>query len=56
MPFFIAPAYDYSRVDWNSLCDYLGDVPWENIFKLGAFAAPATEFCERVQDEIDIRH
>ena len=38
-------AYDYSRADWDGLCDHLRDVPWENIFKLGASAA-ASEFCE----------
>ena len=29
-------AYDYSCADWDGLCDYLGDVPWKDIFKLGA--------------------
>ena len=29
-------AYDYSRADWYGLCDHLRDVPWEDIFKLGA--------------------
>ena len=24
-------AYDYSRADWDGLCDHLGDVPWEDI-------------------------
>ena len=36
-------AYDYSRADWDGLCDYLRDVPWEDIFKLSASAA-ASEF------------
>ena len=31
--------------DWDSLSNPLGDVPWEDIFKLGASAA-ANEFCE----------
>ena len=31
-------AYDYSCVDWDRLCDHLTDVPWEDIFKLSAFA------------------
>ena len=31
---------------------HLGDVPWENIFKLGVSAAPS-EFCECVQFGID---
>ena len=29
-------AYDYSRADWDGLRDHLRDVPWEDIFKLGA--------------------
>ena len=37
-------AYDYSRADWDGLCDHLRDVPWEDIFKLSASAA-ASEFC-----------
>ena len=41
-------AYDYSRADW----DGLRDVPWEDIFKLGASTA-ASEFCEWVQVRID---
>ena len=46
-------AYDYSRADWNGLRDNLRDVPWEDIFKLGASAA-ANEFCEWVQVGIDV--
>ena len=46
-------AYDYSRADWDDLCDRLRDVPWEDIFKLGASAA-ASEFCEWVQVGIDV--
>ena len=46
-------AYDYSHADWNGLCDHLRDVPWEDIFKCSASAA-ASEFCERVQVEIDV--
>ena len=38
-------AYEYSRADWDGLCDHLRDVPWEDIFKLSASAA-ASEFCE----------
>ena len=45
--------YDYSRADWNGLRDHLKDVPWEDTFKLGAYAA-ATEFCEWVQVGIDL--
>ena len=46
-------SYDYSRVDWDGLCDHLRDVPWEDIFKLGVSAA-ASEFCEWVQVGIDV--
>ena len=46
-------AYDDSCADWDSLCDHLRDVLWEDIFKLSA--SPATsEFCEWVQVGIDI--
>ena len=46
-------TYEYSHADWDGLCDYLRDVPWEDIFKLGASAA-ASEFCEWVQVGIDV--
>ena len=46
-------AYDYSRVQWDGLCDHLRDVPWEDIFKLSASAA-ANEFCGWVQVGIDV--
>ena len=46
-------AYDYSRADWDGLCDHLRDVPWEDIFKLSASAA-ASEFCEWVQVGVDV--
>ena len=46
-------AYDYSRADWDGLCDHLRDVPWEDIFKLSASTA-ASEFCEPVQVGIDV--
>ena len=46
-------AYDYSLADWDGLCDHLRDLPWVDIFKLGASAA-ANEFCEWVQVGIDI--
>ena len=46
-------AYDFSHADWDRLLDYLRDVPWEDIFKLGASAA-ASEFCELVQVGIDL--
>ena len=41
--------YDYSCADWLGLPDHLRDVPWEDIFKLGASAA-ASEFCEWIQE------
>ena len=46
-------AYDYSRADWDGLCDHLRDVPWKDIFKLSASTA-ASEFCEWVQVGIDV--
>ena len=46
-------AYDYSRADWDGLRDHLRNVPWEDIFKLGASAA-ASEFCEWVQVGINV--
>ena len=51
---FLRIAYDYSCVDWDSLCDHLRDVLWEDIFKLGTSAAAASEFCEWVQIGIDV--
>ena len=36
-------AYDYSCADWDGLRDHLGDVPWEDVFKISASAA-ASEF------------
>ena len=50
---FHGVAYDNSRADWDGLRDHLRDVPWENIFKLGASTA-ASEFCEWVQVGIDV--
>ena len=46
-------AYDYSHADWDGLRDHLRDVPWEDIFKLGASAA-AGEFSQWVQVGIDV--
>ena len=48
-------AYDCSSADWDSLCDHLRDISWENIFQLRASAA-ASEFCEWVQVGIDVYH
>ena len=50
---FQGKAYDYLRADWNGLCDYLRDVPWENVFKLGSFSA-TTEFFGWVKVRIDV--
>ena len=44
-------AYNHFRADCDGLCDYLRDIPWEDIFELGASSA-AGEFCELVQDGI----
>ena len=32
-------GYDFSRAGWDGLCDHSSDVPWEDIFKLGASGA-----------------
>ena len=45
-------AHDYSRANWDGLCDHLRDVPLEDIFKLSVSAA-ASKFCEWVQVGID---
>ena len=37
--------------DWDSLSNPLRDVPWEDIFKLGASAA-ANEFCGEFRLEL----
>ena len=37
-------AYDNSCADWNGFHGYLRDIPWEDIFKLGA--SGASEFWE----------
>ena len=47
-------AYNYSRADWDGLCDHLRDIPWEGIFKLSTSAAAASEFCEWVQVGNDV--
>ena len=41
----------FKRADWDGLGDHLRDVPWEDIFKLGASAA-ASEICEWVHMEL----
>ena len=46
-------AYDYSRMDWGDLCDHFRDVPWYDIFKLGA-SAVAAEFYGCFQAGIDV--
>ena len=51
---FHCKAYDYSCADWDGLRDHLRYVPWEDIFKLSASAAAASEFCEWVQVGIDV--
>ena len=46
-------VYGYSCADCNGFHDHLRDVPWEDIFKLGASAA-ASEFCKWVQVGIEV--
>ena len=38
-------VYDYYHADWDSICDHLKDIPWEDIIKLSA-ATAARGFCE----------
>ena len=45
---FPSIAYDYSCADWDGLHDHFRDVPWEDVFKLSAYAA-VSEFCDLVQ-------
>ena len=40
-------------IEGDGLRDHLRDVPWEDIFKLGAYTA-ASEFCVWVQVGIDV--
>ena len=47
-------AYNYSHAEWDGLRDHLRDNPWEDISKLGASAAAASEFCEWIQVGIDV--
>ena len=46
-------AYAYSHADWDGLCDNLRDIPWDDIFKVGASVA-ASEFCEWIQVGTDV--
>ena len=46
-------AYHYPCAAWDGLADHLRDVPWEDIFKLGASAA-ASEFCECILVGVDV--
>ena len=51
---FHCRSFDSFCADWDSLHDHLRDVPWEYIFKLGASAAAAAEFCDWVQVGFDV--
>ena len=42
-----------SRADWDGFHNYLRNVPWRDICKLGASAA-AIEFCEQTRGRIDV--
>ena len=42
---------DYSCGYWDSLCDHLRDVAWEDIVKFSA-SAVASEFCEWFRPEL----
>ena len=42
----------YLCAEWGGLFDQLGDVPWRNVFKIGA-SPDASELCEWIQFGID---
>ena len=43
---FLRTAHNYSRANWDGLRAYFSnDLPWEDIFKLGA-SATAAKSCE----------
>ena len=42
----------YLCAEWGGLFDQLVDVPWRNVFKIGA-AAYASELCEWIRFGID---
>ena len=46
MPPIDCIAYDCYRADWDGFLDHLRDASWEDIFKLSASAAAASEFCK----------
>ena len=46
-------AYDYSCADWDGLHDILGDIPWDDIFKLSISTAAGSEFLGWFQVGID---
>ena len=50
---FHCVAFGYSHADWDGVRNHLRDVPWENIFKVSAFAA-ASKFYEWVQVGVDV--
>ena len=50
---FHCTTYDYSCADWDGIHDHLRDVPWEGIFKLGAFA-PVSKSCDWVHIGTDV--
>ena len=50
---FHRTAYDYTCADWKDLLDLLRNVPWEDNFKLVAFAA-RFKFCVWFQVGIDV--
>ena len=47
---FHCMSYDYSRADWDGLCDHLRVVLFEDIFILSA----SSEICEWIQVGIDL--
>ena len=47
-------AYDYSSSDWDDPRDHLRNVPWEDIFKLGASVLLLVNFVNGFKVGIDV--
>ena len=47
-------AYDYSSTDWDDPRNHLRNVPWEDIFKLGASVLLLVNFVNRFKVGIDV--
>ena len=46
--------YDYSSANWDGLGEHMRDVPWEDIFEPGVFAAATIGICQGIHAGIDV--